>query len=591
MFRSHRRIAPVSALVLAVGLLAGSLRAAQIDLPYGLNVHAPAGSDLPTLMNAAHDGGFGWVRVDFVWAFIEPAQGQYDFAAYDAIVDAAAARGLGVLAILAYSPRWATDGPELSGVPRDPADWQDFCSRVAERYRGKVERFELWNEPNQNAFWDGSRNDYIDIILKPGADAIHAANAAAKVGGPALAHVVAGDSDWYRWLYDVLRSAASSLDFVTHHLYDQDGESDVTKKLTGSTRFANTPSLWDVENPSLREVLKKVGWYPSRPVWLTETGWDSAAIGEPTQAAHLGGFLDAWFTGRSGQSWLEKVFIYEARDGGNAAFGLLRADDSRKPSFDTVRAFVAGHGGLPPDDSELRLFGQRFTVSAHWRTSDGVTGSAHALPLTDQSGELWFFDANNVELVVKLLDGRPLNQRFWFFYGALSNVEYWITVTDTVTGATKEYHNPQGRICGQADTEAFTPQASALTAEAADSIPASARTAALAGCVSDGSTLCLQGGRFRARVNFRDHSGHRGGGHPIPANDQFGRFWFFDSANVELEVKLLDGRGTNGRWWVLWGALSNVEYDLIVTDMTNGKTRTYHNASGSYCGGADIRAF
>ena len=52
-----------------------------------------------------------------------------------------------------------------------------------------------------------------------------------------------------------------------------------------------------------------------------------------------------------------------------------------------------------------------------------------------------------------------------------------------------------------------------------------------------------------------------------------------------------DGRGSNGRWWVLWGALSNVEYDLVVTDMVNGKTRTYHNASGSYCGGADTRAF
>ena len=51
--------------------------------------------------------------------------------------------------------------------------------------------------------------------------------------------------------------------------------------------------------------------------------------------------------------------------------------------------------------------------------------------------------------MVKVLDGRTLNDKFWVFYGALSDVEYWITVTDTVTGARKRYHNRPGNICGQ----------------------------------------------------------------------------------------------------------------------------------------------
>ncbi|HEX9669687.1 MAG TPA: hypothetical protein VGC93_09405, partial [Thermoanaerobaculia bacterium] len=65
------------------------------------------------------------------------------------------------------------------------------------------------------------------------------------------------------------------------------------------------------------------------------------------------------------------------------------------------------------------------------------------------------FDASNIELVVKVLDGRPLNGKFWFFYGALSDVEYTLRVTDTTTGAVRTYHNAPGNLCGRADTAAF----------------------------------------------------------------------------------------------------------------------------------------
>lgn len=581
----------------AAGLLVAAAprpAAAENARPYGLNVHAPGGADLTQIFDATQSAGFGWVRVDFVWAAIEPAPGEFDFRAYDAIVDAAAARGLSVLAILGYTPDWATDGPEGSGVPRDPADWQGFCSQVATRYAGRVERFELWNEPNQSAFWAGSRSQYINVIVKPGSAALHAANPAARVGGPALAHLVSGGSDWYRWLYDVLQSASDSLDFVTHHVYDNDGDGDITKKLTGSTRFANQPSLWDIENPSVREVLKNVGWYPSRPVWLTETGWNTSQVSEAAQAAYATGLLDTWFTGVEGKSWIDRVFLYEARDGvGDDAFGLLRADGSPKPAYDAVKSFISAHEGPPPGPSPLNLLAGRFTIEARWKTSDGATGIGHAVPLTDQSGEFWFFDQSNIELVVKALDGRGVNQRFWFFYGALSNVEYWLTVTDNVTKAVKEYHNPQGRICGLADTFAFRPTAASVVPPpltllepepAADTTPAAA-------CVGSEHTLCLQEGRFSVRVSFHDHSGGGGDGHAVPATSESGQFWFFDAANVELVLKVLDGRRVNRKWWVLWGALSDVEYDVTVTDTSTGKVWRHHNDNGNFCGGADTSAF
>ena len=104
----------------------------------------------------------------------------------------------------------------------------------------------------------------------------------------------------------------------------------------------------------------------------------------------------------------------------------------------------------------LCLNESRFQVEVSWRVPlQGMAGIGRAEPLTGDTGYFWFFSANNVELVVKVVDGRAFNGYFWVFYGALSDVEYTITVTDTTTGATKTYANPQGRLASVADTAAF----------------------------------------------------------------------------------------------------------------------------------------
>ncbi|HET9768747.1 MAG TPA: hypothetical protein VFS60_18015, partial [Thermoanaerobaculia bacterium] len=59
------------------------------------------------------------------------------------------------------------------------------------------------------------------------------------------------------------------------------------------------------------------------------------------------------------------------------------------------------------------------------------------------------------ELLLKVLDGTPVNGHWWVLFGALSSVEYWVTVTDTTTGDSVEYHNPSGRLGSVADTSAF----------------------------------------------------------------------------------------------------------------------------------------
>jgi hypothetical protein len=119
--------------------------------------------------------------------------------------------------------------------------------------------------------------------------------------------------------------------------------------------------------------------------------------------------------------------------------------------------FIGPTGGCMPSATALCLLSGRFRVSVAWNNqhSPGQTGNGQAVSDTDQTGFFWFFASSSKELVVKLIDGGGFNGKFWVFYGALSDVEYTITVTDTLSSTVRTYHNPPGNICGGADTSAF----------------------------------------------------------------------------------------------------------------------------------------
>jgi PKD repeat protein len=110
-------------------------------------------------------------------------------------------------------------------------------------------------------------------------------------------------------------------------------------------------------------------------------------------------------------------------------------------------------------DTSLCLNHERFRVEVTWNvpwdTEGFGEGVGQALPLTRDTGYFWFFHPDNVEILLKVLDGRAINGRFWVFYGALSSVEYTITVTDTITGKRREYVNEAGALASVADTSAF----------------------------------------------------------------------------------------------------------------------------------------
>ena len=128
-------------------------------------------------------------------------------------------------------------------------------------------------------------------------------------------------------------------------------------------------------------------------------------------------------------------------------------------------AVAAGEPTCAPSSTALCLNGGRFRVEVAWQDFQGGSGVGQAVPLTGDTGTFWFFNSANVELVVKVLDGRPVNGHFWVFYGSLSNVAYTLTVTDTVGGGEpRVYINPAHHFGSLGDTAAFPVGAGGLRA-------------------------------------------------------------------------------------------------------------------------------
>jgi len=242
------------------------------------------------------------------------------------------------------------------------------------------------------------------------------------------------------------------------------------------------------------------------------------------------------------------------------------------------------------DGTHLCLDDGRFRVHAAWRDPrSGDTGVGRELPLrgADESGAFWFFHPGNLELVVKILDGRPVNGHFWAFHGALTDVEYTLGVEDLDGGRLRTYRHPTGPPCGRADVTAFP----AGPPPPGESPAGRVAGAALPDCADPG-VLCLGDGRYRAEVTWSDpRTGASGGGTTRRLSSRSGLFWFFQADNPEVGVKVLDGGPVNGHTWVFHGALTDLAYELRVVDAESGLVQIYSKPAGRPCGAADTSAF
>ncbi len=103
--------------------------------------------------------------------------------------------------------------------------------------------------------------------------------------------------------------------------------------------------------------------------------------------------------------------------------------------------------------------------------------------------------------------------------------------------------------------------------------------------------LELLGGRFVAEVDWKDFAQRRGRGVAVPHSGTSGHFWFFRPQDLDLTVKMVDGRAVNGHFWLYYGATSNVAFTLRITDRVTGRTKTCFGPPGRFVSAGDVLAF
>jgi hypothetical protein len=114
-------------------------------------------------------------------------------------------------------------------------------------------------------------------------------------------------------------------------------------------------------------------------------------------------------------------------------------------------------GTCIPSDTQLCLNEGRFAVTMDWEFQDARTGTGKAVPAgSDNSGILYFNNPSDWQLLVKVLDGCSVNNRYWVFFAATTDQQFTLTVTDTQTAQQVQYTNPlKQKANAVTDTSAF----------------------------------------------------------------------------------------------------------------------------------------
>jgi hypothetical protein len=204
------------------------------------------------------------VRIfDSVWWRVEPARDQFDFRLVDQDVDASQEHKVDLDLMLAYSPTWASARPSEPVRGHAPpgslaeaaniADWENYVRTLAQRYRGRVHTYELWNEPNLSYSGD------IPSLVK----LCSAAYRVLKQVDPTITVISPSPapSDAFPFLRQFLTlGGGSTFDVLGFHFYDNLGNPNIN------------PELFLGTTEHIRLLLSQLH-LPAKPIWNTESGY------------------------------------------------------------------------------------------------------------------------------------------------------------------------------------------------------------------------------------------------------------------------------------------------------------------------------
>lgn len=339
-----RRVLTSTLLVALAITLAITARATRRPMRYAIHV-VPAEDRVLQLARAA---GFDTVVCLFSWREIEPTRGEFHWQRPDEIVNAADYYGLDLVVRLDHHPAWASDAPFTINAPPDNIDdYAQFVYHVAERYRGRVLAYIIWNEPNLAIEWGGrqpSPEEYA-ALLREAYFAVKRADPAALVVSAGLASTNHNDAqamDDRLFLEGMYRAGAQPhFDVLGAHPYGFGQPPDDPR---GAHEGLNMARLED-----LREIMVRHG-DADKPIWATEMGWRVdgppqetwQVVSRQEQAQYL---VNAFEMAPRRWPWLELMAVWNL--GGESdpqweGYSLLEADGRPRPAYEALKRMRKG---------------------------------------------------------------------------------------------------------------------------------------------------------------------------------------------------------------------------------------------------------
>lgn len=324
------------------------------DSPFG--VHATPNAEMPRVVRML---GFTWARqFGMDWEGVEPEPGVWRFEGMDAVVAHLHDANLMVLGILGGVPgharSWQMPMPRPAGYnswhaknvpPSDMQAWQTYARKMAERYRGKVDHWETWNEPFLPGFLNTGYEDGAYVhptpeeflpMHKAAAAGVRAGNPDAQVLLNIGAHYPPPADSWSKRLFDL--GALTLVDAVSYHAYLPGGigmPGDAIHRATDAYRHPSNPDLpiWNSEGGPGPSVVHN--FYRHTP-----------PMGHTDATARAGDHLIRYYIS-SLASGVDKFFVYTYHGWGQwrHCYSYLNVDGRLAPnatSFSNLAWHVEG---------------------------------------------------------------------------------------------------------------------------------------------------------------------------------------------------------------------------------------------------------
>jgi len=270
---------------------------------------------LPRQITEWPDVGFGtwrlWDTAGTTWTAVNPQRDRWDFDALDDAVARAQRGGVDVLLTLGQTPRWASSdpdrpgphGPGSSAPPRDIADWVRYVEVVAQRYKGRIRAYEIWNEPRiagldrryDSQFFYGSAADLV-ALTRTAQEVIKRVDPQALVVSPGFDGEELGERRVSAFLE---AGGQCCFDVLSMHLYPHSADI--------------APETLPPRVARLRALMARHG--VNRPIWNTEFGYLHAQAGADVHPLQPSGFLSVVLPPDIARAYLLRSFILGAGAG------------------------------------------------------------------------------------------------------------------------------------------------------------------------------------------------------------------------------------------------------------------------------------